>query len=70
MAHHLGQMRDDYVNWLDQCTVENYDETHFVFEMDNGRVLDFKGAKRVTYSDMASGRDKLTLYLRKSSETD
>lgn len=66
MAFHLGQMRDAYSNGLDQRDVENYYVTHFIYDMENGRVLDFKGTKRVTYSDMSSGRDKFTVCVRVS----
>ena len=32
--------------------------------MDNGRVLDFQGSNRVTYLDVASGRDCFTVCMR------
>ena len=44
--------------------MENFDETHLVVDMDNGRVLDFQGSNRVTYLDVASGRDCFTVCMR------
>ena len=35
-----------------------------VIDMDNGRVLDFQGSSRVTYSDVASGRNCFTVCMR------
>ena len=59
LAHHLGSLKQAFDNGLDESTVQNFDETHLVIGMDDGRVLDFQGIKRVSYSDVASGRDCL-----------
>ena len=35
--------------------MENDDETHFIFNMDNWRTLRFSGDKEVKYADVVSG---------------
>jgi len=42
----LGQMYQAYQNGLNPEDVKNYDETDFVFNKDDGRVLDFSGTKQ------------------------
>ena len=44
--------------------MESFDETHIVVDMDNGRILDFQDSNRVTYLDVASGRDCFTVCMR------
>lgn len=38
LAYHLGVVKRKYDDGLDPSTVENYDETHMIIDMDNGRV--------------------------------
>lgn len=40
------------------------DETHFIFNMDDNRTLEFKGAKRVTYQDVVSSGEGMTLIIK------
>ena len=47
--------------------MENFDETHIVVDMDNGRVKDFQGSNRVSYLDVVSGRDCFIARMRISS---
>ena len=44
--------------------MENADETHFVFNMDNGRTLGLKGDCHVKYADVVSGGDPITMVVR------
>ncbi len=60
LAHHLVTLKQAYDNGLDESTVQKFDETHLVMDMDDGCVLDFQGTKRATYSDVASVRDFFT----------
>ena len=64
IAHHLGIIKREFDEGLDESTVENFDETHMVIDMGNGRVLDFQGSKHVTYADVASTRDCFTVCMR------
>ena len=64
MAFHLRKMKREYENGLQQCDVENFDEYNFEFDLTNDRVLDFKGKKRVSYAEVCSGREKLTVCMR------
>eukprot|EP00171_Calliarthron_tuberculosum_P001684 IDg1684t1 len=66
VAYHLEVLKRAYDDGLDLRTVENYDETHMILDLDNGRVLDFKGKKRVAYLDVSSGRDGFTGFMRLS----
>ena len=49
---------------LDYSRVENFDETHMVIDMDNGRVLYFQGSKYLAYTDVARARDCFTVCMR------
>ncbi|KAG6954141.1 hypothetical protein JG687_00011964 [Phytophthora cactorum] len=40
---------------LDETTVENVDETHFVIDFDNGKILGFVTEKQVKYADVVTG---------------
>ena len=64
IAHHLGIIKREFDEGLDESTVENFDETHMVIDMDNGHVLEFHGLKHVTYADVASARDCFTVCMR------
>lgn len=66
VAHQLGELKREYENGLDQSTVENYDETHLVIDMETGRVLDFEGARRPTYLEVSSGGQGFTVAFRLS----
>ena len=64
VAYFLGKMKRAYEAGLDESTVENYDETYLLVDSDNGKVLDFQGKERVTYSEVSSGRDGFTVCMR------
>lgn len=38
-----------YEEGLDQTSRKNYDECHFIIDLDDRRCLDFSGKKQVTY---------------------
>ena len=59
MSFHLGKMKREYENGLQKCDVENFDESHFEFDLTNGRVLDFKGKKCVSYAEVSVGERNL-----------
>ena len=44
-ACYLGIKKETYRNGLDKREVENYNKTKFVFDLEYGRVIDFKGTK-------------------------
>eukprot|EP00474_Spongospora_subterranea_P006157 CRZ06615.1 hypothetical protein [Spongospora subterranea] len=47
IAYHLGVVGCEFhAGAIDEEMVENWDETHFVINMDNGKTLGFKGNKR------------------------
>ena len=48
MTYHLGRVEHAYGNGPDQNGVENYDETYFAFDSEDGRVLDLLGTKRIS----------------------
>lgn len=50
-------MQDFNNNQLKASDVKIFDESHFIFDMENGRVLDFSGKTRVTYNEVSSGRE-------------
>eukprot|EP00171_Calliarthron_tuberculosum_P021226 IDg21226t1 len=52
------------LNLLNEILIENADETHFVFNMDNGKTLGFCGAMEVKYGDVMSGGDPITTTIR------
>ena len=69
MACYLGKMKVTYRNGLDKREVENYNKTKFVFDLEYGRVIDFKGTKNF-FADLSSKRDKFTVYVRISRGVD
>ena len=64
----MGALKRSYENGSDGSTIEYFDETHVVVDMNKGRLLDFHGSKRVTYLNVAIGRDCFTVYMRISSD--
>lgn len=65
VAFHLGVLKRGFeAGILKEDTIENADETHFIFNMDNGRTLGFKGEQEVKYADVVSGGDPITLMVR------
>ena len=44
--------------------VENMDEAHFIFNMNNHKTLGFRRSKKVNYADVVGGCDWFTMVLR------
>jgi hypothetical protein len=44
--------------------MENLDEMHFVVNLDNGHTLGFWGDISVTYAEVVSGGDSMTMVVR------
>ena len=56
VAVHLGTVSGlFYSGYMDEDSVENADETHFMINVDNGHTLGFSGDKEVKYADLRSG---------------
>ena len=51
-------------NLLDENIVENLDETHFIFNMDNGKTLGYRGSIKVNYAGVVSDCDGFNMVLR------
>ncbi len=49
---------------LNENQIENADETHFVFNMDNGRTVGFRSQEHVRYADVPSGNEGITMMVR------
>ena len=65
LAFHLGELKRGFESGeLDEDLVENADETHFVFNMDNGRTVGMRGDEHVKYADVASGDEGITMMVR------
>ena len=64
LSYFLGTLKRSYDNGFDESKIENFDETHVVIDMENGRLLDFIGSRRVTYLYVASGTDCFTVCMR------
>ena len=65
IAYHLGQLERDFHDGnLVEDMVENMDETHFVFNMDDHTTLGFIGQAKVNYADVVSGGEGMTMVLR------
>lgn len=71
VAFHLGALKRGFGSGLlNEDNIENADETHFVFNMDNGKTLGFVGDKHVKYADVVSGGEPITLMVRLSGGRD
>ncbi len=65
IAYYLGQLQRDFISGgLDGHMVENMDETHFLMHKDNHRTLEHVGEGNVSYADVASGGEDMTMVLR------
>ncbi|OAE29561.1 hypothetical protein AXG93_702s1140 [Marchantia polymorpha subsp. ruderalis] len=52
IAHHLGLVgREFQCGSINEDMVVNWDETHFVINMDNGKMLGFRGDNDVKYAN-------------------
>lgn len=62
MSFHLGKLNQGFTSGLlDEDTVENAEETHFLFNMDNGKTLEIRGEQEVLYADFVSFEDPITM---------
>ena len=62
---HLGQIARSFSNGeINEDEVENMDETHFVFDLDNRKCLSFRGDQSVNYMGVVSGAEGMTVVLR------
>lgn len=65
VAYHMGQLKRMFEEGeIHEDDCENADETHFVFNMDNGRTLGFIGDNDVKYADVVSGGEPITMVVR------
>lgn len=65
IAFHLGSLKRGFESgYLNEDRVENADETHFVFSMDNGRTIGLRGDEDVKYADAMSGDECITMMVR------
>jgi hypothetical protein len=65
VAHHLDVLQRGFQTGIfDENLIENTDETHFIINMDNGRILGFRGDTTVKYADVVSGSDSMTMVVR------
>ncbi|RLN44471.1 hypothetical protein BBJ28_00018722, partial [Nothophytophthora sp. Chile5] len=65
VACHLGELKWGFESGtLDENTMENIDETHFVIDFDNGKTLGFSGEKKIKYADVVSGGEGMTMVVR------
>ena len=49
---------------MDEAFVESLGETYFIFNVDNGKTLGFRGDENVKYADVASGGVGMTMVVR------
>lgn len=65
IAYHLGQLKRGVESGeLEEDYIENADETHFVFNMDNGRIIGFRRDENVKNADVVSGDEGITMMVR------
>ncbi|RLN69414.1 hypothetical protein BBJ28_00022260 [Nothophytophthora sp. Chile5] len=65
VAVHLGKVKRGFESGvLNEDTIENIDETHFIIDFDNGKTLDFSGVKQIKYADVVSGGEGMTMVVR------
>ena len=71
MAYHLSCIKRMLaVDGVEENNIENADETHFMINMDDGKILGFCGEKEVKYADVVSGGERITMLLRISGGRD
>ena len=67
VALRLEQISRDFNSGaFDKDILENFDETHFVVNMDDGQTLGFIGNDNVKYANMVSGGENMTMVVRLS----
>lgn len=71
VAIHLGNMsRMLRSGDFDENDLSNVDETHFIFNMDDGRYLRFAGDSEVKYANTVSCGESMTTVVRLSGGRD
>jgi hypothetical protein len=64
-AYHLGVLQRGFQSGeFDENVMEKLDETHFVVNLDNGHTLGVRGDTSVTYAEVVSGGDSMTMVVR------
>lgn len=67
IAFHMGELQRGFIQGdLHEDLVENVDETYFIVNMDNGRMLGFRGDDAVKYADVVFGGLGMTMVVRVS----
>lgn len=65
VAFHLGVLKRGFEDGTyHEEDMENADETHIVFNMDNGKTLGLRGTNHVKYADVVSGGENITMMVR------
>ena len=65
VAFHLGMLKRGFESGqFQEDLIENADETHFIFNMDNGRTIGFRGEECVQYADVVAGDEDMTMMVR------
>ena len=64
-TYHHGVLHKGFESRVfDDNLMENVDETHFVVNLDNGRILGFRGDTTVKYTEVISGGDSMTMVIK------
>jgi hypothetical protein len=64
-AYHLGVLQRGFQSGVfDENLMENLDEIHFTVNMDNGRILGFRGDMVVKYANVVASGDAMTMVIR------
>ena len=70
IAFHMDELQRGFIQGdLHDDLVENVDETHFIVNMDNGRMLGFRGDDVVKYTDVVSDGLGMTMVVRVSGSS-
>lgn len=65
IAFHLGFLKRKFeTGEICEDSIENADETHLVFNMDNGKKIAFIEDKEIKYVDVASRGEQITMMVR------
>ena len=60
--YHLGCLQKPFeASLLDENMVDNMDNIHFTFNMDNHKTLSFCGRNKVNYAEVVDGCDEFTM---------
>lgn len=60
--YHLGVIiHASVAGTLNQNKINNFDETYFIIDLNNGKTLSLKGNKKVKYSDIVSSTEEMIM---------